>query len=41
MLSLEWSGKADGVKHLIRAREVLTEALRATEAAQPEEEEAA
>ena len=41
MLSLEWSGKADGVKHLIRAREVLTEALRATEAEEQPEEEAA
>jgi sugar phosphate isomerase/epimerase len=41
MLSLEWSGKGEGTKHLIRAREVLTEALRATEIEQAEEEEAA
>jgi sugar phosphate isomerase/epimerase len=41
MLSLEWSGKGDGVKHLIRARDVLNEALRATEVEQAEEEEAA
>ena len=41
MLSLEWIGKGDGMKHLLRARDVLNEALRAIEAEAPEEEEAA
>ena len=41
MLSLEWSGKGDGQKHILQARDVLLEAIRASEAEQPEEEEAA
>jgi sugar phosphate isomerase/epimerase len=41
MLSLEWSGKGDGLKHLTRARDVLIEALKATEVEAAEEEEAA
>jgi sugar phosphate isomerase/epimerase len=41
MLSLEWAGKGDGLKHLLRARDALAEALRATEVEEAEEEEAA
>ena len=41
MLALDWAGKGDGLKSLLRARDVLREALAAAESAEPEEEEAA
>jgi sugar phosphate isomerase/epimerase len=41
MLALDWSGKGDGSKALLRARDVFREALAAVEAAEPEEEEVA
>ena len=39
MLSLEWAGKGDGVKHLTAARDILREALKAVEASESQEEE--
>ena len=41
MLALDWAGKGDGLKSLLKARDVMREALVAVEAAAPEEEEAA
>lgn len=41
MLALDWVGKGDALKPLLKARDALREALKAAEAEQPEEEEAA
>ena len=41
MLALDWTGKGDGIKALVKARDVLRDALKAIESEQPEEEEAA
>jgi sugar phosphate isomerase/epimerase len=36
MLSLEWAGKGDGLKHLVAARDIFREALKAVEVADTE-----